>query len=90
MVKGMRQLAALLTVVLLLSGCALLDSPNCDHRIDEVRDKYGSPEEVTTYSTRDYATATWWYWSRGFSYTFTWGPAVGTCKVALYTFTPIP
>jgi len=64
---------------------------NCDNEMDSKRKEYGNPEEVDSYTESGYHSETWWYWSKGISFTFTWGEGVeGCCKVSTYTFSPIP
>lgn len=76
-----------LTLILfLLISC----SDNCDKEMDKVRNKYSNPEEKTTYSSSGYHSETWWYWTKGVSYTFSWGENVGGCDKSTYTFEPIP
>ena len=87
-----RYMKSLITVIvivvsLFVSGCA---DCNCDEDMDDVRAKHGSPEEVNTYSSSDYHSESWWYWSKGVEYTFAWGSVLDECcDVSKYTFTPI-
>lgn len=62
---------ALILVALVLAGisCDGKTSLEYDERI-ETRQEYGEPEDTTTYSTDDYWTETWWYWSKGIAFTF--------------------
>jgi len=63
---------------------------NCDDEMAQKRNEYGPPEEVETYSESGYNAQTWWYWSKGISFTFKWGSDIsGCCDVSTYTFTPI-
>lgn len=72
----------------LLSAC--ITDCTCENEMDDIRDQYGNPEEKNTYSSSDYKSETWWYWSKGRSYTFEWGSSVeGDCEVSTYTFDPI-
>ena len=65
-------------------------SSNCDDEMDQIRGTYGEPEEINTYSSSDYSSETWWYWSKGISYTFKWGSLIdGDCDMSTYTFDPI-
>jgi len=58
--------------------------------MDQIRGTYGEPEEINTYSSSDYSSETWWYWSKGISYTFKWGSLIeGDCDISTYTFDPI-
>ncbi len=77
----------ILTIIcMLVYSCSL----NCDKKMDEVRAKHGSPEETSKYSSAGYYSETWWYWSKGVSYTFTWGAKVtGACDFSKYEFDPI-
>ncbi len=70
-----------------LVGCDLFD---CESEKDDTRERWGLPEEVDRYDSDNYHSETWWYWSRGQSFTFTWGGNVrGGCDDSTYTFTPI-
>jgi hypothetical protein len=64
---------------------------NCNDEMDKIKRELGAPEEVTTYSESNYHSETWWYWSKGISYTFKWGSIIEKgCEVSKYTFPPIP
>lgn len=64
---------------------------NCDKEMDKKRSEYGEPEEIETYTQSDYNSVTWWYWSKGISFTFKWGALIEQgCEVSTYTFSPIP
>ena len=60
----------------------------CDELQNDVRGRYGAPEEVNTYSSDGYNTVDWWYWSKGIEFTFTKADKED-CKQSQYTFTPI-
>ena len=65
-------------------------SSNCDDEMDSIRGSHGGPEEISTYSSEGYSSETWWYWSKGISYTFKWGSSIeGDCDISTYTFDPI-
>ncbi len=71
---------------LFIYSCSL----NCDSEMDDIQGRYGQAEEKSTYSSEGYYSETWWYWSKGVSYTFTWGSSVkGACDMSTYTFDPI-
>lgn len=71
-------------------GGGLFGSCDCDKAKEEIRNDLGTPEEVNSYNSDDYHSETYWYWSKGISYTFTWGSVVdGCCQVSTYTFAPI-
>ena len=81
-----------LATALLMAGFLQATGCDCDCGDDmkKVRKKYGSPEEVYSYSSDGYYSRSWWYWSRGFQYEFTWGRHVsGCCDVSIFTFPPI-
>jgi hypothetical protein len=82
---------ALLTCAL-LAGCGggggIFDE-SCDDQRDDLAREKGNPEEIRRFDSGDYHSWTYWYWSRGFSRTFTWGGAAGSCKTSDYTFSPI-
>lgn len=61
---------------------------SCDSDKDDIKSKHGTPEEVNSYSSSGYTSDTWWYWSKGISFTFTYTSSKG-CEVSTYTFTPI-
>jgi hypothetical protein len=64
---------------------------NCDDEKKDVRSQWGPPEEINTYDTSDYHSEDWWYWTKGFEYTFKWGRHVEhACETSRYNFTPIP
>jgi hypothetical protein len=73
-----------------MSGCGggLFDQ-SCDDQRDDLVKQMGNPEEVKRYDSGDYHSWTYWYWTRGFSRTFTWGGAAGECSTSDYTFSPI-
>lgn len=75
-----------LIVCLVVGGCGEKD---CTDKMAEIRAKHGAPEEVISYSSSGYHSVNWWYWSRGFEYTFTWGTNITGCDISLYQFTPI-
>lgn len=64
-------------------------SSNCDNEMGDTRSKYGSPEEVNNYSSGGYYSTSWWYWTKGIEFTFTWGKNVSGCEVSTFTFEPI-
>ena len=86
MIKNISVLFLTFILFYLIIGC----SSNCDKEMDKVRSKYGAPEEKNTYSSSGYHSETWWYWSKGISYTFSWGENVDGCDKSTYTFDPIP
>ena len=76
-----------LIVCLVIGGCAAKD---CTDKMAEIKAKHGAPEEITSYHSSGFHSVNWWYWSRGFEYTFTWGSDVkGGCDISLFQFTPI-
>lgn len=78
----------LIFVCLFILSCSSLF--NCENEMDDIRARYGEPEEVNTYSSDGYYSEDWWYWSKGINYTFAWGSLVeGDCDVSTYTFDPI-
>ncbi len=65
-------------------------SSNCDSKMDDIVGRYGKAEERSSYSSTGYFSETWWYWSKGLSFTFTWGSTVtGACDMSKYEFDPI-
>lgn len=71
-------------LIITLSQCTM----NCDSEMDNKRDKYGSPEEISKYESEGYHSVDWWYWSKGIEFTFKWGTNVDGCEVSKYTFEP--
>ncbi|MEE8578062.1 MAG: hypothetical protein V3T31_12475 [candidate division Zixibacteria bacterium] len=81
-----------LSVLILLvasMGFVRCSDDNCDDKMAETRTSNGEPEEVQTYDSGDYHSVSWWYWSQGVNYDFTWGENVDGCEVSRYTFDPI-
>ena len=89
----MKRIAMLLTAVLILTGCEYEppppDLPECYEEMEETRAAMGEPEEVNTYSERGYRNEDWWYWTRGYERSFTWGTYIRGCETSTYTFPPI-
>lgn len=92
----MKRAALLLAATLLLAGCETSSNlpargEQCDEAMSETQAKYGTPEEVNTYTTSGYNSQTWWYWSQGLSVGFVWGSDVSrwSCDLSYYTFDPI-
>jgi len=77
-----RLLSALFALVVV--GCAY----NCDKEMDKIRSQYGEPEEVNSYDSGGYHSVSWWYWSKGKEFTFTWSKDKA-CERSTYTFSPI-
>lgn len=75
----------LLTILsgLFLIGC----SEDCNELQNEVKNQYGEPEEINTYSSDDYSSTDYWYWSKGIEFTFTYDGK--KCEKSTYTFDPI-
>ena len=72
---------------LALAGCGEDPSSVCSGYIDADRDRFGTPEDVSTSRSGDYSVTTLYWWDRGMSRTY-----VGTddgCGVTLGTFPPI-
>jgi len=56
------------------------------------RDSKGEPEEVETFTSGNYETIDWWYWSQGFEVSFINSPyddVIGWRVENIYTFSPI-
>ena len=73
-------------ILLTFIGCA---DKNCDDQMAETRTNHGTAEEVNSYNSGDYHNVDWWYWSKGFQKSFTWGENIKGCEVSTYTFDPI-
>jgi hypothetical protein len=81
-------LAVVLCLALAGWNCGL---SNCDNEKEDIRSQWGPPEEINAYDTSDYHSEEWWYWTKGFEYTFKWGKNVERgCETSRYSFTPIP
>lgn len=81
-----------LAAILVLTGCSDEDFGNGDCTEEMVAMESNMeerPEEWNKYDSGGYHSWTAWYWSRGFSRTFTWGTNVYNCEVSDYTFSPI-
>lgn len=60
----------LISLIAMSIGCEEKQRQGYDERID-IRVEYGEPEDVYTYSSEDYWSESWWYWSQGIQFTFT-------------------
>ena len=83
----MKRILSVILLSMLMGGCSNLC--NCKDEQKKVRKKYGDPEEITTYRTNDYndyKSDSWYYYSRGRSYTFTWGAGECDCDKVTHTF----
>lgn len=67
-------------------GCT---DQNCDSKMKEYRNDWGTPEEINKYDSDGYHNWDYWYWSQGRQVSFTWGTDVDGCDVSTYTFSPI-
>ena len=77
----------LLTLIVLTAffiGCDF----SCDDEKNDIRNQYGEPEEISSYSSGGYTSTDWWYWSKGIEFTFT-EQRSELCEVSTYTFSPI-
>ena len=84
----MKRLTGPAIASVLLIGCSKLYlGVGCDDAMDSRRSSSGPAEEVTSSSAGLRNAETWWYWSKGVSYTFTWG--IAACEVTADTFTPV-
>lgn len=86
--------ALILLMTGFLAGCDDLSDYEpeafaCENEMAEVRQTYGSPEEVYTYDSGGYHSVSWWYWGRGVNFDFAWGRYVAGCDVSTYTFPPL-
>ena len=55
-------------------------------------DQYGPPEEINEYTSSDYHSIDWWWWSKGFQVTFLWttyDDIRGWTVDSTYSFSPI-
>lgn len=80
---------SILIAILISILCVSCDWESCENEMEDIRNKHGSPEEINTYSSDNYDSEDWWYWSKGVQYTFEWGVNVEGCEVSKYTFKPI-
>jgi len=71
LVKTYKIIIALFLLSLVAMGvtCEEKYRQGYDERID-VRAEYGEPEDVYTYSSDDYWSESWWYWSKGIEFDF--------------------
>ena len=72
---------------MLMGGCSNLC--NCKDEQKKVREKWGEPEEISTYRSDNSKSDSWYYYSQGRSYTFSWGGGKCDCDQETYTFEPI-
>ena len=84
----------IISLLMILGGCILdgggiFIAYNCNDEIEDLKADRGEAEEIEKYDSGDYHTWTFWYWSEGFSMTFTWGTNIHGCKTSQNTFTPI-
>ncbi len=84
-------------VLILLASCSALFQPDVYITFADVSQPYldrrGPPEEVSTYTSADYKTVDWWWWTQGFEVTFLdtiWDDVNGWTVDSEYTFEPIP
>ena len=86
-----RALAACLLAALAVSGCgdplqAIL-TDDCKDEMNATRAEFGEPERITDAPHYgDLRLQTWWYATRGFSRSFSWGEPYRDCET---TDTPI-
>ena len=80
------QILFTLMLMVIFFGCS---KPDCTDQMAETKLKHGVAEEVNSYHSEGYHNIDWWYWSRGFQYSFTWGDNVKGCQVSVFTFSPI-
>lgn len=59
----------LVSLIAMSVGCKEEHRQGYDERID-IRAEYGEPEDVYTYSSEDYWSESWWYWSKGIEFDF--------------------
>ena len=80
-------LLAAFAAVTFLTSCGDSDfwDSSCRSEREEIESRFGPPEDVDTYRSSRYSEETWWYWSRGFAYTFTY---YNYCEVSISTFSP--
>lgn len=81
-----RMLGVLIVAATLLISC---DVFNCNSEMSKARNRYGTPERTTTYTSSGYNSTTYWWYRQGRSMTFAWGANVTGCNVSTYTFSPI-
>ena len=56
------------------------------------QNKYGRPEEINEYTSKDYHSIDWWWWTRGFMVSFlatTYDDVNGWTVDSTYSFSPI-
>ena len=64
---------SILFLLLFASSCSFLGGEKCIS-FDEVSrtylDRYGEPEETRAYTSENYKSVDWWWWSKGFMVSF--------------------
>lgn len=81
----------IVSLFMILGGCTgeIVITYNCDGEIGALKASHGNADEIDKYDSAEYHCWTFWYWSDGFSMTFTWGTNVDGCKKRKDTFSPI-
>ena len=97
----MKKVMLLMLAMVALSQCqnpnnSPPDPPPHYYTFDEVSkpylDQYGPAEEINKYTSSDYNSVDWWWWSKGFEVTFvdtSWDDVNGWKVESTYSFTPI-
>lgn len=83
--NNMKSFTIIIVACLVIVGC----TTDCKDQMHDTRLAKGEPEEITTYDSRGYHNESWWYWTKGVNFDFTWGKDVDGCQVSRYTFPPI-
>jgi len=72
---------------LFLNGCS--SGNPCKERMDRTIKDIGRPDNISKYDSSGYHSETWWWYSRGLSYTWMWGDDIAGCEKDTYKFKPI-
>ncbi len=86
-----RTFAASLLAALAVSACgdplAAILTDDCKDEMNATRSEFGEPDRITDAPhSGDLRLETWWYTTRGFSRSFSWGEAYRDCET---TDTPL-
>lgn len=68
----MRNLIVTFFILFIMTGCYVGAERDCEKAMNMVEENMGIPEEITVYDLGDYYDHTWWYWTKGVMWIFTW------------------
>ncbi len=89
------KLFIIILICILFLSCSKEDNPfstkynPCRERMDQARRELGEPEDIYKLDSSGYKSESWWWWTKGLSYTWSWGSNVKGCQKTTYKFDPI-